>query len=615
MTQKLDPSGAPAEPHRNRPRSRRRLWAFRLLAFSLPFLFLLLLELALRLFGAGQDLSLVIRVPGHPLRLTHQLNDDVDRLYYGLSKLAGPETRRFDLPKPPNTFRIVFLGASTVIGFPYLPEVAFPRQMEVLLTRQDPDTRFEVLNAGIVSINSFAVADLARQAVDCDPDLIVIHSGHNEFYGPGGPASSALSLPPQWIRATYLLRRLRIVQLLTALASSPPVEDDLLNLLPRTFEIPAGGPVYQQAESNLKENLERAVKTCRDAGIPVIVSTVASNIRSQSPLRAIWPSDADEHRRTEWEQLVEQGESALNSGQLDAALKLFARAEAICANHARLQFRKAQCLEQLNRPHEARDAYIRARDEDACRFRAPSSFSKITQQVAEAARAKANGSSDRSKGSQVVFLDIDAELRKVADPAGPGNDLYLEHVHYNAQGHRQLALLFARCCENQIRDRPWDDKRIPSSAELDELLGLVPEDDLAAESFTKQVYGTAPFRTCLDLKSEDHRAAEAIARMYQGLPKERREAFADLPMNIMAQDLVLPLAELHLSRKNADLARLFAGKALLRRPWMPEVHLLSARIRDREDDLKGAREALKTALELRPEWPPAADYLRTLPSP
>lgn len=585
------------------------------MAFSLPFVFLLLLELTLRLIGAGQDLSLVIRVRGNPQRLTHQLNDEVDQLYYGRTKLTGPETRRFDLPKPAKTFRIVFLGASTVIGFPYPPELAFPRQMEVLLNQQDPDTRFEVLNAGIVSMNSFAIADLARQAVECDPDLIIIHSGHNEFYGPGGPASSALSLPPAWIRLTYQLRHLRMVQLLSAATASAPVEDDLLSVLARTLEIPTGGPIYRQAEKNLSENLARAANTCTRAGVPVVLSTVASNIRNQSPLRAIWPPDVDERRRPEWEKLVEQGEALLKNGQFDDSLALFVEAEGICANHARLLFRKAQCLEQLKRADEARAAYIRARDEDACRFRAPSSFSVITRKVAESAAngAEPGGSSGGPGSPQVVFLDIDSALEKIANPAGPGNDLYLEHVHYNAEGHRQLAILFARCCQQQIRGQSWDEAKLPPSSDMDELLGVVPEDHLAAASFARQVYGTAPFQSTLDLKLEDQRMADEIARMYQTLPKERREAFADLPMNVMAQDLVLSLAELHFSRKNFDLALMFSNKALLRRPWTPEAHLVNARIRDRIGDLPGARNALKTALILRPGWPPAAEYLMTLP--
>ena len=40
-------------------------------------------------------------------------------------------------------FPVVFLGESTVIGFPYAPEIAFPRQVEVQLQQQNPDLKFE----------------------------------------------------------------------------------------------------------------------------------------------------------------------------------------------------------------------------------------------------------------------------------------------------------------------------------------------------------------------------------------------------------------------------------------------------------------------------------------
>jgi hypothetical protein len=214
-----------------------------------------------------------------------------------------------------------------------------------------------------------------------------------------------------------------------------------------------------------------------------------------------------------------------------------------------------------------------------------------------------------------VFLDIDSALQKIANPAGPGDDLYLEHVHYNAEGHRQLGLLFARCIQEQVRGLPWDEARNPSVDEMDSLLGVVPEDHLAAQSFAKQVYDTAPFQSALDRKLEQQRLADEIARSYVALPQERRDAFAELPMNIMAYDIALPLAELHLARKDNELARMFSNLGIQRRPWLPEAYLLNARIRDRLGDLEGTRRALTIALELRPGWSPAAEYLEHLPKP
>lgn len=623
MTESAEPPSQLAVPPSTLPRrklSRRRLWLFRVMAVGLPFAFLLVVEIALRLCGAGQDLSLVIPVPGNPERLTHQFNESVDLLYYGRTALAGPEQRRFDLPKPTNTYRVVFLGASTVIGFPFPPELAFPRQAEILLERQEPGTNFEVLNAGIVSMNSFAVADLARQCLACDPDLIIVHSGHNEFYGPGGPASTALSLPPGLIRATYLLRSLRIVQLFNAAVSSRvPVDDDLLNILPRTLEVQGGGAVCRQAEQNLRDNLRRVVDVCRKGGVPVVLSTVASNVRDQSPMRAVWPEGTLDTRRPEWERLMDEGERRLDAKEESAALEVFGQAEAICGNHARLQYRKGQCFERLGRTEEARQAYVRARDEDACRFRAPSSFSAIVQEAA--AGGKNSSASAKSPGTvietakDVIFLDVAAALDRIGNPAGAGYDLYLEHVHYNAEGHRQLGKIFARCVQQQARGREWDESLLPSGDEMEALLGTVDEDDLAAYSFSMQVMHTAPLRAALESARQDQFTSDQIARRFSALSKERREAFADLPMNAMAHDLMLPLAELHLARKQINLASVFSERAVLRRPWSPEAHLLNAKVRDHMGNLQGVAEALKNALALRPGWAPAVAYQAALSEP
>jgi Flp pilus assembly protein TadD len=563
---------------------------------------LAIVEVTLRLAGVGQDTRLVVPVPGHPERLNHQLNDAVDTLYYGRTALTGPETRRFDLPKPAGTYRVVFLGASTVIGFPYPPELAFPRQAEILLELQDPETRYEVLNAGIVSINSFAVADLAEQCHAADPDLIVVHSGHNEFYGPGGPASSALSLPPSLIRTTYLLRRLRLVQLLTSAFSSKPADDDLLNVLPRTMEVPFGGPVFRQAEENLRHNIDRVIEVCRRSSTPLLITSVASNLRDQSPLRAVWPEGVAEETKTRWTALIEDGERQLVAGNAEAALAAFVQAEKLVPGHARGSYRKGQAFEKLGRFDEARTAYAQARDQDACRFRAPSSFTTILREAAD------RGKEHSTVNNGVAFVDVAAELDHVAVAAGPGFDLYLEHVHYGAEGHRQMGRIFARAILEHCRGKRWDESKAPKTDELDTILGVAPEDHLAAFSFALQVFQTAPLRGAVDADRQDRFAHTEIQRRFAALPKERQEAFADVPMNVMAADLMLALSQIHFNRRNTALAIEFAERGAKRRPWLPESWLQLAKVVDRTGRTAEVQAAIRNALQLRPNWAEAAAF-------
>jgi hypothetical protein len=144
----------------------RRKWCFRLLAMSLPLAGLVLIELGLRWASVGMDLGLVESVGDGAPAQTFRFNPWTDQAYYGATDLSGPEPRPFMLPKPEGTFRIVVVGGSTVVGFPYPSDLAFPRFLEILLSQQGLNRKFEVLNAGITAINSFSEADLVEQARD-----------------------------------------------------------------------------------------------------------------------------------------------------------------------------------------------------------------------------------------------------------------------------------------------------------------------------------------------------------------------------------------------------------------------------------------------------------------
>ncbi len=162
---------------------RRRVWIYRLLSLMLFPLALGLLIFFCYLCGFGIDTSLVVRSSRHDHANEFVLNRDVDAAYWSSVDLNGPEQRPFTIPKPEGTIRIVVAGASSIEGFPWATSLTIPRQIEIILSRQLSGHNVEVLNAGIVGITSFCVSDLVRQALECQPDAIVVYTGHNEFYG------------------------------------------------------------------------------------------------------------------------------------------------------------------------------------------------------------------------------------------------------------------------------------------------------------------------------------------------------------------------------------------------------------------------------------------------
>src|SRR5262245_40317700 len=135
-------ASAPTPPRR--PLSRRRRWAFRLLAATLvPLLFFALLEGALRIIGFGPPTSFTVQESreGTPHYVTNKRFGE---------RFFPPEVARsayrfwYPVEKPPRTVRIFILGESAAQGDPEAA-YSFSRMLDVLLTDAYPGVNFEVI--------------------------------------------------------------------------------------------------------------------------------------------------------------------------------------------------------------------------------------------------------------------------------------------------------------------------------------------------------------------------------------------------------------------------------------------------------------------------------------
>jgi hypothetical protein len=81
-----------------------------------------------------------------------------------------------------------------------------------------PDRNFEVINLSLTAVNSYTVLGFAEELVKYQPDAVLIYSGHNEYYGTLGVASTnSVGSDPRVIKLLLALRQLRIVQLISNL--------------------------------------------------------------------------------------------------------------------------------------------------------------------------------------------------------------------------------------------------------------------------------------------------------------------------------------------------------------------------------------------------------------
>ena len=181
------------------------------MAATLPLLLLLVLELVLRLSGAGYDPHFFVRDPSAGDAVWVE-NAAFGRRFFPRRLARAPLAIRLNVPKPPNTVRIFVLGESAALGDPR-PRYGAARYLQVLLEERFPGVRFEVINTSMTAINSHSIREIANDLVGRDGDIWIVYMGNNEMVGPYGAATVfGPRAPPLWmVRAAVTVQRLRLV--------------------------------------------------------------------------------------------------------------------------------------------------------------------------------------------------------------------------------------------------------------------------------------------------------------------------------------------------------------------------------------------------------------------
>jgi tetratricopeptide (TPR) repeat protein len=374
------------------PRSRRRLWTFRVIAILLPVLLLVVIELFLRWFGYGHDTRLFIRYPDDPRYWV--MNKYASERYFSdtVNETRG-SIEPFAVEKPANTFRIFVLGESTTVGYPYFHNGSFHRWLQFRLMHEYPGLHFEVINVSLTAVNSYTVLDFGRQVLAYQPDAILVYTGHNEYYGALGVGSTSHIANNRWLVQTILcLRRLRLVQLLgrawsglRGRVSAPDQRENLMQRMAADQQIAYGSPAYQTGIRQFRENMDELCRITRDKGVPVFLSTLVSNEKDQRPLAGAGGADA----------VFALGDSAWRVGDYTTAKRY----------------------------------YIQAREQDLLRFRAPEAINDVIRQLA-------------TGYSNVHLVDALGRFERASPNGILGRETLLEHVHPNLYGYALLSDAF-----------------------------------------------------------------------------------------------------------------------------------------------------------------------------
>ena len=169
----------------------RRSTIYKLIAVSIPFVLILLIEIVLRFANYGEDFKLFHRVPVKDKPDYLVINKDMAKKYFRDNGLrSDSQSDLFLKEKTDSTFRVFVQGASTVVGFPFYRGGSFPRMLKHRLSLSFPNKNIEVINTGMTAVNSYTLWDLTDDIIQQQPDLVIIYSGHNEYYGAFGVGST-----------------------------------------------------------------------------------------------------------------------------------------------------------------------------------------------------------------------------------------------------------------------------------------------------------------------------------------------------------------------------------------------------------------------------------------
>ncbi|HAP35772.1 MAG TPA: hypothetical protein DCQ28_07455, partial [Bacteroidetes bacterium] len=321
--------------------------------------------------------------------------------------------------KTKNTFRILCIGESSMFGVPYQMTANIPGMVRRQLHHLYPEKEIEVINLGASAINTNVILHLTKEFLRLQPDLVLIYTGHNEFYGPDGIGASWLEkmipIITQW---KYNIRNLSTIRLVQSFGSSTSqtksLEENLMKQVSNGALVKLNSNDAQLVFDNFERNLAEIIKAYRQFNIPVIVSDVTSNLQFS-------PFVYDSTYANEYSEI----RSLTAAKKYDTALNKFNSLDQIDSSNAYQQFLLGSIYLGLNDFTNARSCFESARDNDLLKFRAPGKINSIIKNVC----AK----------NAIPFFSSDSIFQLHSINGITDTTFFWEHLHPKANGYYLIA--------------------------------------------------------------------------------------------------------------------------------------------------------------------------------
>jgi hypothetical protein len=468
-----------------------------LLGFGLllPLALLGLGEGGLRLAGFGGYPGVIQRVgtvPGGTLMLTDPAGP-ASYFFNNQNRPGSLNQETFLSPKAAGTFRVFMVGESAMQGFPQPAGFASSRWLRLMLADAWPERQVEVINLGVTAVASFPVLEMATEALEHEPDLMVVYVGNNEFFGAYGVASlnRAAAQPwmlrvQRWFNGTGLAQGVR-----AGLRAIKPAGDRTLmeTMMGQSFTSP-DDPVRERAASNLERHLLELAQRCAERGVPLVICTLPANEKDLAPLGEPDVSGLSEADRAKVIDLLKRGESSLATDPAGAAAAL-TEAATLAPQHARVAFMLGRAKLATGDRAGGLQQLERAMALDPMPWRPP----PRTQDAVRSAAARAMA----AHPGMVALADLQQAFRAASPDGAVGWELMDDHVHPTFEGQHLVARTVAESLAQLGSGAGAAARLEPAAAErlrtFDAYARAIGQNeyDLYGVDHTMRVLGTIPF--------------------------------------------------------------------------------------------------------------------------
>ncbi len=475
---------------KNKKTRRIKKIVFYIIAIIAPFVIWLGLELLANSITHRFDPLKVDKSKG-----TLYLNQDyfTDYFLYDLDRYVNTSISNRAIYKDKKyRYRIFILGGSTSAGYPYntLPEyncpASFPNYLRSILQYNKDLPEIEMLNLGSNAFNSLSVLKVFKDVKKYDPDLIIVYTGHNEYFGPNEFAlsKSANKLYTKKffnhgfleLRQTYLYQGLRWILKKVFKRTEAEYQDYAQWSIQNT--VPFGDEYHDRVERNFKQNLTELVRLAKKEGMKVVVCTPVTNL-TFPPFVSQFKEDLPYATKVRWDSLRARASKLFDEKKYDAALSQWKEMYEIDSTYSDVHYYAGMNYARLNEYSIANQALSRAVDLDALPFRAKFDFQNITREVA--------------KKENVILADVDQFFRKLSGKYYPEPSLLLDHVHPTEPGYYYTAVFLARTLVDNGVFPGVDEIEFPSledtrmALEIHDFVAYKIEFDFTEQSYLKEL--------------------------------------------------------------------------------------------------------------------------------